>query len=151
MKHNKCGLAFDAAICELSRVTGLGGNYTEILWRQTLLEHFRMTITTFQNKISPLVSQVMPSHSAKSHAVFERSCGIYSLNAFPSPIWHFHHSFLMRYFRMRIKRGWWEHRLAYVWDMADQTHYCLSYGTIFLLSWSGHTVFRRQTEKWLKK
>ncbi len=45
---------------------------------------YRNTLT----KISPLVSQVMQSHSTKSHDVFERSCGIYSLNAFPSPIIH---------------------------------------------------------------
>ncbi len=51
--------------------------------------HFRMTMTRFQilcNKISPLVSQVMLSHSAKSHDVFEHSCGICSLNAFPFSI-----------------------------------------------------------------
>ncbi len=48
--------------------TALGGNYTEILPRQTLLRHLRMIIT-FQMlciKIGPLVSQVMPSHIAKS-------------------------------------------------------------------------------------
>ncbi len=50
----------------------LGGNYTEIVWQQTLLRHLRMTITTFQmlrNKIGP-VSQVMPSHSAQSNMIF---------------------------------------------------------------------------------
>ncbi len=47
--------------------TVLWGNYTKILWLQTLLRHFRMTITTFQmlcNEISLLVSQVIPSHNA---------------------------------------------------------------------------------------
>ncbi len=77
------------AVWECSHVTVLGGNYTEILWWQTLPGHFRMTITTFQmlcNEISPLVSQVMPSHHAKSHDVFDAHGGIYSPNALPSPI-----------------------------------------------------------------
>ncbi|MGL5979379.1 MAG: hypothetical protein ACRCZY_00590, partial [Phocaeicola sp.] len=44
---------------------------------------------TFQmlwNKIGPLVSQDLPSHSAKSHDFFDALGGIYSQNAFPSPI-----------------------------------------------------------------
>ncbi len=60
------------AVREHSRVTVLGGNNTEILWWQTLLGHFRMTIT-FQmlcNEIVLLVSQVLPYHSAKSHDFF---------------------------------------------------------------------------------
>ncbi len=66
----------------------LGGNYTEIVWQQTLLRHLRMTITTFQmlrNKIGP-VSQVMPSHSAKQHDFFDACRGIYLQNAFPSSV-----------------------------------------------------------------
>ncbi len=48
-----------------------------------------LTITTFQmlwNEIGPLVSQVLPSHRAKSHDFFDALGGIYSQNAFPSPI-----------------------------------------------------------------
>ncbi len=45
-----------------------------------------MTITVFQmlwNKIGLLVSQVLPSHSAKSHDFFDAHGGIYSVNVFP--------------------------------------------------------------------
>ncbi len=47
--------------------TVLWGNYTKILWLQTLLWHFRMPIPALQmlcNEISLLVSQVIPSHNA---------------------------------------------------------------------------------------
>ncbi len=40
------------------------------------------------NEISPLVSQVMPSQSAKSRDYFYAPGGIDSQNAFPSPIIH---------------------------------------------------------------
>ncbi len=51
---------------------GNADNYTEILWWQTLLGHFRTTKTTFQmlcNEIGPLVSQDLPSHHA-NHMTF---------------------------------------------------------------------------------
>ncbi len=38
------------------------------------------------NESFPAVSQVIPSHSAKSHYFFDAIGGIYSQNAFPSPI-----------------------------------------------------------------
>ncbi len=47
-------------------------HYTDILWWQTLLRHFRTTKTTFQmlcNKIGLLVSQVFPS-IVQSHMTF---------------------------------------------------------------------------------
>ncbi len=36
------------------------------------------------NEIGPLVSQVIPSHSAKSHDFYDAHGGIYSVNVFPS-------------------------------------------------------------------
>ncbi len=36
------------------------------------------------NEISQLVSQVIPSHSAKSHDFFDAHGGIFSVNVFPS-------------------------------------------------------------------
>ncbi len=36
------------------------------------------------NEISPLVSQVIPSHCVKSHYFFDTRDGIYSVNVFPS-------------------------------------------------------------------
>ncbi len=68
----------------------LVGNYTEILWWQILLGHFRMIITCqmLWNEIGPLVSQVLPSHSTKSHYSFDALGGIYLQNACPSPIIH---------------------------------------------------------------
>ncbi len=36
------------------------------------------------NEISPLVSQVIPSQSAKSHDFYDAHGGIYSVNGFPS-------------------------------------------------------------------
>ncbi len=41
-----------------------------------------------RNEIVPLVSQVMPSHSAKSHGFVDVQGGIYLQNVFPSPIIH---------------------------------------------------------------
>ncbi len=38
------------------------------------------------NEIGPLVSQAFPSHSTKSHDFFDALGGIYSQNAFPSPV-----------------------------------------------------------------
>ncbi len=88
--HNKCGLAFGGE-CQLFGNAVVADRSGRQLYRNTLTtdftRHFIM-ITTFQmlcNKISSLVCQAMPSHSAKSHDVFELSCKIYSLNAFPSP------------------------------------------------------------------
>ncbi len=69
-------------------MTFLRGNYRNIL-KTDLLGHLKITITTFQtlcNEIGPLVNQVMPSHSAKSHYFFGEHGGIYSQNAFPSPL-----------------------------------------------------------------
>ncbi len=46
-----------------------------------------MTKTTFQdavNEIGLMVSQVISSHSAKSHDFFDAHGGIYSVNVFPS-------------------------------------------------------------------
>ncbi len=94
--HNKCGLAFGGE-CQLFGNAVVADRSGRQLYRNTLTtdftRHFIM-ITTFQmlcNKISSLVSQAMPSHSAKSHYVFECSCRIYSLNAFPSPNIHIKH------------------------------------------------------------
>ncbi len=39
-----------------------------------------------RNEIGSLVSQVMPSHSTKSHDFVNVQGGIYSHNVFPSPI-----------------------------------------------------------------
>ncbi len=36
------------------------------------------------NEISPLVSHVIPSHSAKSHDFFDAHRGVYSVNVFAS-------------------------------------------------------------------
>ncbi len=119
----------------------LGGNYTEIFWRQIFAQAFQNDHNSNVNEIGPLFSQVMPSHRTKSHD-FVTHVGIYSVNVFPSPIIHinsflhktkttsseckiffckisffffeiclFHHSFLMQYFKMRIKTGWWKHSL----------------------------------------
>ncbi len=43
------------------------------------------------NEIGLLVSQVIPSHSAKSHDVFELQGGIHSVNVFPSFMHIFSH------------------------------------------------------------
>ncbi len=40
------------------------------------------------NEIGPLVSQVIPSHSVKSHDFFDEHGGIYSINVFPSLCMH---------------------------------------------------------------
>ncbi len=89
------------------------------------------------NETGPLVRQVMPPHYTKSHYFFDVHGGIYSANEFPSPIlftWTFFfatcrktflwinillryiffemlgfHSFLMQYFKIRIKTGWLKH------------------------------------------
>ncbi len=71
----------DAALWEHSRV------------RNTLMTDFAQAFQNDQNNISDAVerdrsaaSQVIPSHSAKSHDFFDVHGGIYLLNAFPSPI-----------------------------------------------------------------
>ncbi len=106
---------------------------------------FAQAFQNDQNNISDAVeqdqsaaSQVILSHNANSHDFFDELGGIYSQNAFLSPIirinpfctsqkppqasvktflrikgflfeiWCFHHSLLMRYFKMCIKTGWWK-------------------------------------------
>ncbi len=50
-----------------------GGNYTEILWWQTLLGHFGMTITTFQKLCNEIAGGlVMLSHSTNHMTVLIR-------------------------------------------------------------------------------
>ncbi len=155
-----CFRRWMSAVWERSHATVLGGNYTEILWWQTLLEHFRTT-KTFQmlwNEIGLLVSQVLPSQSHMSFLMhMEESTWqmrfhlpLFALTLFCTSqkppqatvktflrikgflfkIWRFHHSFLMRYFKMRIKTGWWKHsyclltessHFAYVWIDSEQS------------------------------
>ncbi len=62
------------------------------------------------NEISPLVGQVIPSQSAKSHYFFDAHVGIYSVNVFPS--YFYAHFFLIGLnvypIKMRIKIGGWK-------------------------------------------
>ncbi len=71
-------------------------HYTDILWWQTLLRHFRTTKTTFQmlcNKIGLLVSQVFPS-IVQSHMTFlMRMWNLFG--KFVSIIVYTHFSFLL--------------------------------------------------------
>ncbi len=121
--------------------------YTEILWWQTLLGHFRMTITTLQ-MLWNMISQLLVKFShliAHSHIHFFEiilkkhfHLPLFTLNlfctsqkppqastktvllikGFVSKICRFHHSFLMRYFKMRIKTGWW--KPSYICSQHDQ-------------------------------
>ncbi len=75
----------DAAVWERSRVRQL--------YRNTLTTDFARVFQNDHNNISdavdeigPLVSQVLPSHSAKSHDFFDALGRIYSQNTFPSRI-----------------------------------------------------------------
>ncbi len=77
----------NAAVWEHSRVRQL--------YRNTLMTDFAQAFQNDHNNISHAVerdqstaSQVSLSHSGKSHDFFEVLGGIYSQNAFPSPIIH---------------------------------------------------------------
>ncbi len=62
--------------------------YTEILYRNTLMTDFAQTFHNISDAVvrdRSAASQVIPSHSAKSHDFFDALGGIYSQNAFPSP------------------------------------------------------------------
>ncbi len=62
----------DASVWERSRITVMGGNYTEICWWQTLFGHFKMTIT-FQmlwNEISVYWLVRLRHPIAQSHITF---------------------------------------------------------------------------------
>ncbi len=125
----------NAAVWEHSRVRQL--------YRNTLMTDFAQAFQNDHNNISDTVerdqsaaSQVIPSHSAKSHYFFlihleefirkvHFHLPLYALTLFRTSqkppqasvktylrikiflfeIWRFHHSFLMRYFKMRIKTG----------------------------------------------
>ncbi len=63
------------------------------LYRNTLMTDFAQAFQNDQNNISDAVerdrsaaSQIILSHSAKSHDFFDVHGGIYSLNVFSSPI-----------------------------------------------------------------
>ncbi len=78
-----------------------------------------MTITTYRccERDRYAASQVIPSHSAKSHDFFDAHGGIYSINVFPSVYVHFFlpdkkfillkcaHKFFMRIFRIYAHLG----------------------------------------------
>ncbi len=65
-------------------------NRVRQLYRNTLTTDFAQAfqndhnnISDDVNEISPLVSDVIPSHSTKSHDFFDAQGDIYSVNVFP--------------------------------------------------------------------
>ncbi len=142
--NNECGHCFRRwipAVWECSLKTFLGGNYTEILWWQTLLRHLRITIT-FQMLWNEIVCWLVRfcRPIAQSHITFLKRLEefirkmhfhlplftltlfrtsqkpphasiifFWQIKGFLFEIWCFQHSFLMRYFKLCIKIGWWKH------------------------------------------
>ncbi len=126
----------------------LGTQSCKTIKQKYLMTDFAQAFQNDHNNISDTVerdqsaaSQVIPSHSAKSHDFFWYTfffeefirkvhfhLPLYALTLFRTSqkppqasvktylrikiflfeIWRFHHSFLMRYFKMRIKTGWWK-------------------------------------------
>ncbi len=70
-----------------------GNSRVRQLYRNTLMTDFAQAFQNDHNNISDAVerdqsaaSQVIPSHSTRSHDFFDVLGGIYLQNAFPSPI-----------------------------------------------------------------
>ncbi len=139
MKLNKCCHCFRRRML-------LSGNTSRIiqLYRNTLMTDFAQAFQNDHNNISDAVerdqsaaSEVIPSHSAKSHFVWCAWRNLFLQNAFPLPLLAltlfrtsqkppqasikllrikgflfemccFHHLFLMRYFKVCNKTGWWK-------------------------------------------